>query len=132
MEFKLFGQKLRLEIVIISMLLGAFIAMNSWCSCAGGIKEGFSAAAALAGGSPLEYTISNGVPVSWESKNNKHDPHEKLEAHTSEQKPLENDSLSMFAGNTPIKTAIMPHAPMLCVSGNSSNTPKMISSAPLR
>jgi|UniRef100_A0A6C0JBG6 hypothetical protein len=99
MEFKLFGQKLRLEIVIISMLLGAFIAMNSWCSCAGGIKEGFSAAAALAGGSPLEYTISNGVPVSWESKNNKHDPHEKLEAHTSEQKPLENDSLSMFAGN---------------------------------
>ena len=73
MEFKLFGQKLRLEIVIISMLLGAFIAMNSWCSCAGGIKEGFSAAAALAGGSPLEYTISNGVPVSWESKNNKHD-----------------------------------------------------------
>ena len=99
MEIKLLGMKLRLEIVVISILLGAFIVMNSWCSCAGGVKEGFSAASALAGGAPLDYTISNGVPVSWESKNNKHDPYEKLEAHSSDHKPLQDGKLFMFSGN---------------------------------
>ena len=66
MEVKIFGQNMRLEIIIISMLLGAFIAINVFCSCAGGLKEGFAASSAIAGAA-LDYSMGDGVTASWES-----------------------------------------------------------------
>ena len=38
MEFSIYGYKFRLELVILSMLLGGFIGVNMFCSCAGGVK----------------------------------------------------------------------------------------------
>tara|TARA_Y100000591_G_C21370047_1_gene468351 strand:+ start:40 stop:348 length:309 start_codon:yes stop_codon:yes gene_type:complete len=43
MEFKVFGYKLRLEVVLACMLLGFLISVMTVCSCArGGIKEGMA------------------------------------------------------------------------------------------
>ena len=40
MEINILGLKMRLEIIFLCMLAGAIIATTSFCSCAGGIKEG--------------------------------------------------------------------------------------------
>ena len=43
MEFKVFGYKLRLEVVVACMLLGFLISIMTVCSCArGGVKEGMA------------------------------------------------------------------------------------------
>lgn len=104
MEIKLFGQKMRLEIIIISMLIGAFIAVNAFCSCAGGLKEGFAAGSNMVGAA-LDYSMGNGVSVSWEADSNdavsgdsstwfKH-----LEANKAGPVPLQEGQLFMFGDN---------------------------------
>ena len=104
MEVKIFGQKLRVEIIILSMIVGAFIAINLWCSCAGGINEGFAAGTDIAGAA-LNYSIGDGVPISWEA--------EKGQSITSDEKtwfghldvnkggpvPLPEGELYMFSKN---------------------------------
>jgi hypothetical protein len=65
MEFTILGQKFRLEIVILCILVLWFISANVFCSCAGGVKEGFNSAMDLTGAA-LDYTMGTGVKGSWD------------------------------------------------------------------
>jgi len=58
MEFTIYGFRFRLELVILSMLLGGFIGLNMFCSCSGGIKG-----AANVVGSTIKTTINAGTKV---------------------------------------------------------------------
>jgi len=104
MEITVLGQKLRLEIVILSMIVGAFIAVNLWCSCAGGVKEGFQAGTALAGAA-LDYSMGNGVQGSWEANQNEaitgsyKSWYAHLDANKGGPVPLADGQLYMFAEN---------------------------------
>jgi hypothetical protein len=104
MEVKIFGQKLRVEIIILSMLVGAFIAMNMWCSCAGGFLEGFAAGTELVGAA-LNYSIGDGVPISWEAEDtqnitsNTNSIYEHLDANKGSPVPLQEGELFMFSKN---------------------------------
>lgn len=119
MEIKILGQKLRLEIIVISMLVGAFIALNLWCSCAGGLKEGFSAGVSFAGAA-LNYSMGDGVQSSWVNDNatsitsdpNSYYAH--LEANKAGSVPLQEGELFMFGQNK--------FAPECCPSTYSSST----------
>ena len=64
MEITILGQKLRVELIILCMIIGGFIGVNMFCSCAGGIKEGFVAAEDLMGAA-INYSMGNGVKGSW-------------------------------------------------------------------
>ena len=103
MKVTVLGQKFRLEIVILSMIIGAFLALNLWCSCAGGIQEGFQAGSALVGAA-LDYSMGNGVKDSWETSNQNNTSnytswYSHLEANKSGPVPLKNDQLYMFSEN---------------------------------
>lgn len=104
MEITFLGQKLRLEIVIISMIVGAFIAINVWCSCAGGLNEGFQAGSLLAGAA-LDYSIGNGVRDSWDSSHkhattgNYNSWYAHLDSNKGGPVPLPEGELYMFAKN---------------------------------
>jgi hypothetical protein len=65
MEFTILGQTFRVEYVILIILLYWFITANTWCSCAGGVKEGFDAALDLTGAA-LNYSMGEGVKGSWD------------------------------------------------------------------
>ena len=41
MEISILGNKMRIKIILLCMVIGAFIACNVFFTCAGGIKEGF-------------------------------------------------------------------------------------------
>lgn len=56
MQLKVLGMKLRLEVIVVCMLLGGFIAVNLWCTCAGGIKEGFDAGMQMTNAA-FQYTV---------------------------------------------------------------------------
>ena len=59
MEINIFGYELRVEYIILCILLIAFIQMNSFFSCAGGIKEGFEAIDNL--GANMSYIMGNNI-----------------------------------------------------------------------
>lgn len=65
MEITILGHKLRVEIILLCMIIGAFIALNVWCSCSGGVKEGFHSAARI-GGAAIDYAMGDGVKGSWD------------------------------------------------------------------
>jgi hypothetical protein len=65
MEINVLGQKLRVELIIMCILVVWFISANMFCSCAGGVKEGFNAALDLSGAA-LDYTMGTGVKGSWD------------------------------------------------------------------
>ena len=104
MEIVFLGQKFRLEIIILSMILGAFIAINMWCSCAGGVMEGFNAGVMLIGAG-LDYTIGNGVNSSFDAshkdaiKGNYNSWYSHLDANKGSSVPLEEGQLYMFDKN---------------------------------
>lgn len=49
MIIKILGNKMRLEIIVLCMVIGGVLACNVFCSCAGGVKEGYQVAMALPG-----------------------------------------------------------------------------------
>ena len=55
MEFKLFGIKLRLEVILLCIALGMVIGTELLCSCVK--KDGFAVASAL-----YNKTMNNGIP----------------------------------------------------------------------
>ena len=65
MEITILGQKLRVEILVLIMIVGAFIGINMWCSCGGGVREGFAASVNLAGAA-IDYSMGKGINQSWE------------------------------------------------------------------
>ena len=64
MEITILGNKLRVEIIVLCMLIGAFIACNVWCSCSGGLREGFASASRV-GGAAIGYNMGHDVKGSW-------------------------------------------------------------------
>jgi len=57
MEIRILGSKMRVEIIILCMIIGGIMSCNVFCSCAGGVKEGFQTALALSGAA-IDYTTS--------------------------------------------------------------------------
>lgn len=55
MEINILGNEMRVEIILLCILIGMFIALNVFCSCAGGIKEGYEVGKSIAG-AVLDYT----------------------------------------------------------------------------
>lgn len=102
MILNIFGQKLRLEILILIMLVGAFIGVNLLCSCAGGIKEGFHAGVTLTGAA-LDYTLGKGIPYGWKDSAMQQggykpgDPYKHLENNVGGTVPLPDNKLFMFS-----------------------------------
>jgi hypothetical protein len=59
MEINIFGYDVRVEYIILCILLIAFIPLNSFFSCAGGVKEGFEAIDNL--GANLSYMMGENI-----------------------------------------------------------------------
>ena len=59
MEINIFGYEVRVEYIILCILLIVFIQLNSFFSCAGGIKEGFEVIDNL--GANLLYIMGNNI-----------------------------------------------------------------------
>jgi hypothetical protein len=102
MEITILGYKMRVEIIILCMILGGFISINSFCSCAGGLKEGFQVSSNLVGAA-VEYTMGDGVKSSWEKKTKSVDYaaqlYQNMEGNTGTSVPLPESELIMFDNN---------------------------------
>ena len=91
---------MRVEIILLCMIIGGFIAVNVFCSCAGGIKEGFQAGSDLMGAA-VGYRMGKGVKGSWDKNT---DPaadnvYNTLETNVGGQVPLPEGQLYMFYNN---------------------------------
>lgn len=114
MEISVLGHKMRLEIVILSMIVGGFISLNMFCSCAGGVKEGFQTGTKLLGAG-LDYSMGKGVSVSWETNEPKNaGDYEHLDTNHGGPVPLPEGQLYMFDQNV--------SKPECCPSTYSSST----------
>jgi hypothetical protein len=105
MEIKVLGQKLKVEIILICLLLGYILGGHLLCSCSRiSLKEGL----AMISGSVLDYSIGNGVRTSWENPPEKKtvfdslDWYKSLEGNTA-PKPADiiaSGKLDILANNT--------------------------------
>lgn len=71
MKIKIFGLTCRVELLVISVILGAFVGAHLLCSCAkvDNIKVGLKKAKeGFTSGAPLNYKMGNGVYGSWETR----------------------------------------------------------------
>jgi hypothetical protein len=91
---------MRLELLIVCVLLVWFISANSFCSCAGGVKEGFNAALDLTGAA-LDYSMGKGVKGSWDKARANIAPHvnAQLEGNVGGPVPLPKGELFIFREN---------------------------------
>jgi hypothetical protein len=100
MEINIMGFKMRLEIIILCIILGIFIGVNLFCTCAGGVKETFKLI-----GTDLDYSIGEGVKKSWENKevgnneNYENDLYGSMEGNVGGDVPLPESELVMFGKN---------------------------------
>ena len=97
MKINILGNKLRVEVIILCMIVGGFIALNMFCSCAGGIKEGFELAVAA-----IDYTMESPYPVSTNKTSGvSGNVFAKLENnHVDYSEPFPEGQMSMFSQNT--------------------------------
>jgi hypothetical protein len=103
MEIAILGYKMRVEIVILCIMLGWFVAVSTFCSCCGGIKEGFQAGTQLAGAA-LKYHMGQGVKGSYETDDSGNtatynDWFKGLDGNTGGKVPLPEGQLAMFYDN---------------------------------
>jgi len=98
MEINILGQKMRIEIIILCMIIGGFIGVNVFCSCAGGLKEGFYAGTELMGAA-IGYSMGEGVKSSWENRVGYVNPYDALDANVGGKVPLPEGQLYMFYDN---------------------------------
>jgi len=92
MEIKLLGYNMRVEIIILCLVIGSFIGANMFCSCAGGIREGFAAGTQMVGAA-LDYSMGD-------SSSNSADWYSSFESNTQGlQPPLPEGQLDIFADN---------------------------------
>jgi hypothetical protein len=102
MILNILGQKIRPEIVLLIMIVGAFIGLNMWCSCAGGIREGFDAGVKISGAA-LDYTIGDGISHGWkdsaiqQDKFTPSDWYNQLKNNVGGTIPLPESELFMFS-----------------------------------
>ena len=64
MEISILGNKVRMEVVLLCFIVGAVIGRNLFCNCTIN-TEGFESL----NGSDINYSIGNGVKLSWEHEN---------------------------------------------------------------
>lgn len=78
MEITILGQKLRIEILILILIVGMFIGCNTICQSCGGYSEAFALM-----GSALDYSMGKGVPNSFEqgSRSNNSNAPQNIFAH---------------------------------------------------
>jgi hypothetical protein len=100
MEIKILGQTMRIEIILLCMIIGGFISINVFCSCAGGLREGFQVGTDLIGAT-IGYRMGEGVNTSWDKNK---DPssanvYNTLETNVGGQVPLPDGELYMFYNN---------------------------------
>jgi hypothetical protein len=102
MNIVLFGQTIRVEVIIVSMIVGAILGTHLLCSCSKlSMKEGFALL-----GAPTSYHMGEGVPTSWENKselsyNGPNDWYKSLEGNTAPEpnKWVESGKLEFLAEN---------------------------------
>ena len=98
MTIYIFGLKLRLEIIILCLIFGGILVSTSFCSCAGGIREGFIVCTNLIG-SAIDYSIGDGVQTSFVNT----DVMQNSNKHETTMKglgvPLPEGKLSIFGEN---------------------------------
>ena len=101
------GEKISIKNLILILVVGIFIGTNLWCSCSGGLLEGFQSSKNIAM-AVLDYSISDGVPASWKDKgfvgtgtvNTPKDWYSHLKNNMGGSVPLPEGELLMFNGNT--------------------------------
>ena len=102
MEISILGQNMRIEIIELCLIIGGFIALNMFCSCSGGIQEGFNVGTELIG-SALNYSMGEGVKGSWEKTVNKNitynDWYKPFENNTGGKVPLPEGQMLIFDDN---------------------------------
>lgn len=117
MEMKLFGIQCRLEIIIISLIVGAILGTHLLCSCSKiGLVEGMAMM-----GAPLEWQMGTGQAMNWQNKANQYakdmgysEQRSKYSQFTGTPVPLPEGQLFMFADNK--------FKPECCPSTYSSST----------
>ena len=102
MEFKIFGYTMRLEVIIICVLLANFISIMTWCSCAGGVKEGFCAAVTAAK-KTIDYTMGGVDAASdfnnWRWDTTPKDIYSSLTGNDGGPVPLPEGEMLLFSQN---------------------------------
>jgi hypothetical protein len=63
----LFGEKISIRNLILILVIGMFIGTNVWCSCSGGLLEGFQSGKQITM-TALDYSMRKGVPISGKDK----------------------------------------------------------------
>lgn len=102
----IFGEKLSIRNLILILVVGMFIGTNVWCSCSGGLLEGFQSGIQITMAA-LDYSMRKGVPVSWKDKgfvgtgvNTPKDWHNHLKNNVGGSVPLPEGELLLFKENT--------------------------------
>lgn len=91
MEVTILGNKLRVELIVLCLLVGGFISCNVFCSCAGGVREGLEVI-----GAAIDYTMSS----STKNGVTKSKIFDKLETNTlASSDPVPEEKMAMFADN---------------------------------
>ena len=123
MEVKILGHKIRVECVVISLLVGIFIGMHVFCSCAKidnvkvGVKKVKESFETL--GAPVNYKMGTGVRGSWETRKQKVGPDipwrsQQVDTYKGTPVPLPEGQMFLFADNQ--------FKPECCGSSVSSST----------
>jgi hypothetical protein len=102
---KVLGYSLRPEIVALLVIVLVFTSIHVWCSCAGGLKEGFHAGRDLTGAA-VDYVMGKDIKNSWthplssgSSIQSVNDLYKDLETHQGGQVPLKEGEMLVFAEN---------------------------------
>jgi hypothetical protein len=103
MEIAILGYKMRVEIVVLCIMLGWFIAASTFCSCCGGVKEGFQTGTQLVGAA-INYHMGQGIKGSYETDDSGatttyNDWFKGLDGNTGGKVPLPKGQLAMFYDN---------------------------------
>ena len=117
MEFKLFGLECRLEVIILSLIVGAILGCHLLCSCSRiGLQEGMTML-----GAPVEWQMGKGQSNDWQNKANQYSQNmgysetkSKYSQYSGTPVPLPEGQMFMFADNK--------FKPECCPSTYSSST----------
>lgn len=101
-EIKLFGENVRIEIIIICLVIGYIAGAHLLCSCS---RLSFREGLEMISGSSLNYKMGEGVENSWElngpSLNSPNDLYKKLEGNQARNpvEYVEGGGMSIFNDN---------------------------------
>jgi hypothetical protein len=102
MVISFLGNKMRLEMILLWVLIGWLLCANLWCAACGGVKEGFQAAAGLVGAN-VNYSMGEGVSGSYDrtgATGSYNSWYKSLDGNTQGLPvPLPEGKLAMFAKN---------------------------------